>query len=909
MVWQVQRGCQLSQDRAGILAKLMELDTEGQVENFLRDLMPEKAYKWIPLGGELDPAGLIGAQPDPIKALIERIVNMHDATIEKGRLRNDSEAEPDTPREAVARWLGLSKDLSKEDDDALRETWGRQNRVQFVLTNRKGFPTVKFRDLGTGCVDAAGQLNLKATILSLLHRNKATKKYVAGLFGFGGSTTLWHCNYSIVISRPRRSSEVRDAIGWTIVRRRPPVGNEKRDQFEYVIGPDSNCPYVDGGALPDAAFPAGTFVAHIEYNLRTIIGTSDLIVTGSDMLYQRMRYLLFNPVLPFWLEAVGADHKPLKVSQARNMSGNLRILNKAWELDKSRKLENRQQVLLHGKYSNKDGLVIRYWIFNVRKGENQEDEAEDAGDAEKQPNPYISRYLETWHKRKADPIVLTINGQTHYSFPVSTFRQFRLQLLENYLLVQIDLDEMKWGVRRDIFNKIASTRYDLKQELHEMLIEELDRALGKDNQPLWAIVDFLVEKILSQTFEDTRIDKLLRRIILNYESRRVGQGVKVLGMGSVPTTGHAGSPEYRPNYIPTRFQFDEYPDPLEIGIGSKKTVRILTDAPDDIQDRDSDRGEIEIMMPDDTPITAICSKPSNGVITLSLIATNDVEPGLTTTVKAKLRIIQNEDPVELETEPLNLTAVEVEEPSYTPVDPPTKLKIISLNNPIKLKRGRATSIALEFDGPDDIFERETRRAEMLCACTIEGVDASLGKLAPNNGRITAFVKVPETVAVGNEGTITFHLSVAGLVLEDSRRCVVEEPSQRVKRYGEPYSDEMTANFEARWVYENDVNWTRLGFTQDHNARAESLPDGKLMVWVNWDNARLKKFYKFRRERVNEGEAKLDAERYRMQIAYYGYQRNKQGLADNDDEGTQKEYQRVAETTMIGLLPLNQIGLF
>ena len=899
----------MSDDSGGTIEKLLELDTQSQVEDFLQPLMHEGKYIWAPLGGDLDPAGLIGAQPDAVKALIERIVNMHDATIERFKPAKDSEAEPDSPRNAVARWMSLSKDLSKEDDEKLREL-GRQNKVQFVLTSRKGSPTVKFRDFASGCVDSTNQLNLRTTILSLLHRNKASKKYVAGLFGFGGSTTLWHCNYCIVISRPQKMRGVKDVVGWTIVRRRPPQGSEKRDQFEYVARPDFDCPYIDGGTVPIDGFPAGTFVAQIEYNLRIVVGTSDLIVTGPDMLYQQMRYLLFNPIMPFWLEAVGSDHKPLKTTQARNISGNLRILNKAWEVDRTRKLENRQQVLLHGKYSNKDGLVIRYWVFNVRKGENQQPDAEEGSGAEKQPNPYISRYLETWHKRKADPIVLTINGQTHYEFPVSTFRQFGLQLLENYLLVQIDLDEMNWDARRDVFNKIASTRYDLKQDLHEALIAELGKALGKSNQQLWAIVDFLVERILSQTVEDTRIDKLLRRIILNYESRRVGQGDKVLGVGAIPTSGNAGSPEYRPNYIPSRFEFDEYPDPLEIGIGSKKTVRILTDAPDDIMDRDNDRGGIEAVMPDDSPITTIFSKPSNGIITLSLLATDDIEAGFTTTLKAKLAITQNErDPLELETETLDLLAVDIEEPEYHSVDPPTKLRIISHSDPIKLKRGGTTSISLEFDGPDELFERESNKGVMIGICTIDGIDASSGNLAPHNGRITRFVSVPESVSVGTEGSITFRLSVSDAVLEESRECEVVEPTHRIKRYGEPYSDEMSANFEARWVHENDDNWNRLGFTCNHVARAESLPDGKLMVWVNWDNSRLRKFYKFRRERVNEREAKLDAERFRMQVAYYSYQRNKQGLIDNDDESTQREYLRVAETIMIGLLPLNQIGVF
>jgi len=888
------------------ITELLHLANQKQVEAFLERIMDKNAYRWASLGGEVDPAGLIGAQPDPMKALIERIVNMHDAMIEKGRVLDE---EPETPRDAAVRWLGVSRDLSKEDDDTLRDL-GKQTRVEIVPTSKKGYPTVRFRDAATGCVDENGQLDLKKTILSLLHRNKATKKYVAGLFGFGGSTTLWHCSYTIIVSRPRPSRDVRDIIGWTIVRRRAPQGNEKRDQFEYLARPDSETPLVKGADVPQDMFPTGTFVAHIEYDLQKVVGTSELFVTGPDMLYQRLRYLLFNPVLPLWVEAVNTDGKPFKITQARTISGNLRVLNKKWDEDKGRKLQERDQILDHGKYRNKDGLVIRYWTFNVRKDAGDDDDVQANGATKgKQANPYISRYLGTWYKSRADPIVLTINGQTHYSFPVSTFRQFGLQLLENYLLVQIDLDEMDWKARRDIFNQIASTRTDLKPELRDMLIEELGNALGKSNQSLWFIVDFLVQKILSQTIEDSRIDKYLRKIIRNYETRSIGQGPHLTGAGPIPTNDNVGSKEYRPNYIPTKFQFDEYPDPLQIAIDSKKMVRILTDAPDDMLDRDKDRGEIEIITSDNAPITVVSSKPYNGIITLSLMSTHDVTPGSTATVEARLRIRRDENPVYLETDPLNLIAVHVDEPAFQQVDPPTKLAILTQSNPIRLRRGRTTSVSLEFDGPDDFFERELGRGEMSATCTIEGVDASSGDLTPHNGRITRFVKVPESIDVGTSGSLKFQITAKGVDLVDSRECLIEEPKQRTKRYGEPSSDETTANFDARWVYENDETWNRLGFTSDHVARAESMPDGKLMIWVNRDNSRLKDFLKFRRERVNESEALLNVERYKMQMAYYSYQRIKHSLADTDSADIQKEYQRVAETTMIALLPLQQIGQF
>src|SRR5439155_19125129 len=111
----------------------------------------------------------------------------------------------------------------------------------------------------------------------------------------------------------------------------------------------------------------------------------------------------------------------------------------------------------------------------------------------------------------------------------------------------------------------------------------------------------------------------------------------------------------------------------------------------------------------------------------------------------------------LGTDPLNLIAVRVDEPAFKPVDPPTVLRILTQSSPIRLKRGRTSSVTLQFDGPDDFFERELNRGEMSSTCTIEGVDASSGDLDPHNGRITRFVKVPESIATGTLGILTFQI--------------------------------------------------------------------------------------------------------------------------------------------------------
>jgi len=902
-----------------LLENLLSLNSEAQIDEFLDRMISERKYSWATLGAPYieEPAALIGVQPDPIKALVDRIDNMHDSIIEKYKPA-ESNQEPNSPREAVAKWLALSKDLSKEDDERLRNI-AKMAQVRFVLTSKGGSPTVKFHDFGIGCINKNGQLDLRSTILSLLRGNKANKRYVTGVFGFGGSTTFWHCNRSLIVSRADSPEGIRDVVAWTIVRRRPPQGNEKRDQFEYLVCPNGECPAIDSNSIPTEVFPHGTYVAHSEYNLRTVLGTSKLLVTGSDMLYQRFRYLLFNTVLPFWLDAVDQDGNPIRgaegktISQARTMSGNLRVLKQAWIEDRIRSLQERKQVLLHDTYTNKDGLTIRYWIFNVRKPEVRESKVEDlevdSVQQSKQPLPYISRYLDTWHRQRGDPVVLTINGRTHYTFPITVLREFGLQLLENYLLVQVDCDEMNWEARRNLFNKIASTRSDIKRELTEILMEELQEALGRDNQQLWAIVDFLVQKILAQTTEDTRVDKVLRRIILNYETRKTGKGERILGKGGLPTAGHVGTVTRYPAYIPISFELEDYPDPVEIEIGGKRILEILTDAPDDILEREEAQGEFEIHWLADSRFTATYSPPRNGIMRIYVTAPNDIVPGYTASLKAKLRVASQDGNILLETEPVNLTATTIDRPQYIPVDPPSKFAFAAHADPLKLKRGKITSVTLEFDGPDDFFERETNRGELEGFCSIEGVEPVHGRRGPYKGHITVHVKAPENMTEGATGSLVYRLKASGVVLEISKQCMIVPYKKKERRYGQSQLDEKVANIEVKWVMENDDNWIRLGWTREkHVAKAEPMPDGKLVIWVNWDYDRLKQFYKFRREKVNEEHAKLDLEHYKMQIAYYAWQRQKDGQTDSGDE-VQAEYARVAETTMIGLLPLDQVTLF
>jgi hypothetical protein len=122
----------------------------------------------------------------------------------------------------------------------------------------------------------------KDTLVSLLRSNKSSVPFVQGKFNMGSTGSLVFCspnkNYQLIASR--RSGTIPDASsskwGFTLIRKRPPMKNEKNERYEYLAPKGSICELdlKDIPVLPDRdntpykrRIEYGTIVKLYEYAL------------------------------------------------------------------------------------------------------------------------------------------------------------------------------------------------------------------------------------------------------------------------------------------------------------------------------------------------------------------------------------------------------------------------------------------------------------------------------------------------------------------------------------------------------------------------------------------------------------------------------------------------------------------
>jgi len=143
------------------------------------------------------------------------------------------------------------------------------------------------RDRGTGLRPE----ELPATILSLNASNKLQKHYLAGIYGQGGSSTFAVCKYTLIASR----NDEHPLVGFTLVRFLDlPPEEYKTGHYVYLIHRSA----VLQVELPIQQFENGTQVKHFGFDLSNYASP-----VGPNSLYGLLNRILFDPVLPVWLDS------------------------------------------------------------------------------------------------------------------------------------------------------------------------------------------------------------------------------------------------------------------------------------------------------------------------------------------------------------------------------------------------------------------------------------------------------------------------------------------------------------------------------------------------------------------------------------------------------------------------------
>ncbi len=241
----------------------------------------------VPIGGRPNNSGAIEVATDPGRSLIERVTNAHDALLELQYERHNGKPPCSTPREAATAWLGVPENeglaglSNKQRQDVALNTIvrlepgeGSQSRLVTIVDKGMGIDPDRLAD----------------TILSLNESNKIQKRYLAGTYGQGGSSTFAFSRYSLIASRRSGSPY----IGFTVVQFEDlPADDFKIGRYSYLTL--DKAPLKVLAEAPDIVH--GTIIKHFGYDLSRYPSP-----VGPRSFYGMLGRILFDPVAPVRFE-------------------------------------------------------------------------------------------------------------------------------------------------------------------------------------------------------------------------------------------------------------------------------------------------------------------------------------------------------------------------------------------------------------------------------------------------------------------------------------------------------------------------------------------------------------------------------------------------------------------------------
>lgn len=395
------------------------------------------SVSWVPIGNRANNEGTIGGTTDAGRALVERVTNAFDAVIELEHDRRNGLPECRSPREAVSAWLNVPGNGLSAMTPQERKKLGERVTLRVLDGDNLNARTVEVVDQGIGLTaDMMAQ-----TILSLNESNKVKKFYLAGAYGQGGSSTFNFCDYTLIASKRANINEV----GFSVVRYMPPAPDEvKLGMFVYLtLG--GKVPQLPGSEL---SFPHGTIVRHFGYKLGEYRASF-----GPESIYGLLNRVLFDPVLPLWLENVPAQN------QRRTIKGSRNSLNGARDdSDDEAKIAHQMPTFVT-QLGDFGRIGIEYWLLNRASDKN----------------PSRS-YIEP-----KKPVILSLNGQNHGELSHILIRKdAELPFLASRLIVHVDCNSLSHESKRVVF--VSNREEARKNNVLSLIRDEVVKALRADTR-------------------------------------------------------------------------------------------------------------------------------------------------------------------------------------------------------------------------------------------------------------------------------------------------------------------------------------------------------------------------------------------------------------------------------------------
>ena len=535
---------------------------------------------WLPYGDIDNNYGIVGAQQaDALAALVEKIVNSVDAVLMREcwarNLDPRSNLAPRSMIEAAEQFLGIPEgNLAKLT--AIQRTELAHKSISIIVTGQKpsdGNPCIMIVDSGEG----QRPEDFKDTLVSLLRSNKIAVHFVQGKFNMGGAGSLTYCssnkNYQLIASR--RNDVIPGAQntrwGFTVVRKRPPLKNEKNERYEY-LAPNGKVCELDLGEIPaypnaeglaySRALKCGTLVKLYEYDLP---GSTKTMATAD--LYRALSNKLWTVVVP------------IRIYETRAYKGH--TLQSTFSGMNIRLEEDKGDVL-------EDGFPCNFSVNVPQVG------MLDGRICLFKKNAEISRWVSS-----REAIIYTINGQSHGALPNDFFRRTSVGLpwIQKQLLINIDCSRLD----QRLINRLFMTSRDRQRDVQEKALLEVALAEFLRKHPglrEWnerRHREWTDEKLIGESETIELFEKLVAQNPALAEMLGVGIKVKIPRPGDQPTEKFAGQ------RFPSFLKIDGVDEKNDVvkkcAQNSYCRITLLTDAENDYLVRAFDPGKL-IIRPD-----------------------------------------------------------------------------------------------------------------------------------------------------------------------------------------------------------------------------------------------------------------------------------------------------------------------
>ena len=438
----------------GLLDELLKANTEEQVHSCLeREGLLDDSY-WLNYGGVSNNVGQFSSQQETAEgALVEKIINGIDAVLmakahENGDIQNNP---PSSMFQAVERYFGIPEGkLVNVNKD---ERWKiARSTVQVAFSGKKSpdRPTITVVDQGEGQDPDA----FPNTFLSLSADNKMRTPFVQGKFNMGSTGAVPFCGkkhqYQLILSRRHPKAPGDGSLwGFTVVRRRDPVDEERLPVYQY-LAPSGKILTLQENSLPiwsnsDGSYKLmsfGSLVRLYEYDLR--------LKTNAKLDFSRMlsRRLFRTPI-------------PIHVVERRFKANSL------------------DDIVI--------GLDARLF-GDAAKAVEQDFPVRDMLNVPNlgKVNVFLVPFKEGTQTQRwmnsTESVIFTVNGQAHAFESRDYLRRkgnngARLNHLAPSLLIEVDCSQLPKSIIWDLFMGSRDRMRDNDQK--RTLLRELSRHLGR----------------------------------------------------------------------------------------------------------------------------------------------------------------------------------------------------------------------------------------------------------------------------------------------------------------------------------------------------------------------------------------------------------------------------------------------